>query len=150
MLFQSAPYGISVSFEGNGVFARHLFVANHITDLISYVRSRPYRFPAKIDFVFASLGNIPNQDQMEYLRKRFPKAKLELLFGGDMVDRITSCSVALWFNQKRCTFSYRNGHIQFRFKGMVFSIAEGDFSLNRFERFTKLRLGARVHRLPII
>ena len=126
-----------------------LFVSYSAAELLCFVsQRRDYvcRYPEQQ--AFAALGLLPANAQVKDLKTLFPNARWHLLFGPDLLGKITDATVAAWFKGNAVSFKMIAGRLAARYRNRKFYFDADSFSLHRFELATGMRSAMRTHKPP--
>jgi len=97
---------------------------------------------------FASLGLLPEDKQVQFLKTLFPYARWHLVFHADLLGKIADAAIAAWYKCYPVSFRINDSRISIKFRGKAFYFDSSTFSLHRFEVATGLRSGIRTHKPP--
>jgi hypothetical protein len=124
----------------------HLFLSHSAAEILCFCQFNPHWLDSPGKVAFAALGLLPTADQVVFLKKRVPNAKIHTLFDTGVTGRVIDCKVALWLRKIDALFLVAGDLVEIRFRRNNFSIPSCAFSLNRFEKITGLRSGIRTHK----
>lgn len=128
------------------LIARHNFLFYSATEALCFCSLNMHWMARPGSAVFSALGLLPSAGQIGMLRRRFPHARLHIVFGSDLPGRVMDCKAALWSKGKNAHFQVQRDGVAIRYGGRSFLIPEPKFSLHRFEKESGLRAGIRTHK----
>jgi hypothetical protein len=124
-----------------------LYISYSAAELLCFASQRSFnllRHPEQV--AFAALGLLPAVAQVEALKAIFPLARWHLLFGPDLLGRVTDAAIASWYKGHSVSFRVNNEQVIICYNGKLYTFENRVFSLNGFERLTGLRAGMRTHK----
>lgn len=107
-----------------------------------YYHRHRYRDPCNLAFV--SLGNLPCEEQISWLRRNFKKRKFTLVFGNHLLGRLTDICVATALSGKPAALRWQKEKISVSFDGRRQELSEAQYSLHAFEQAFGIRTGIRT------
>lgn len=144
--FSSQVLGVEIFCDGNPCYVRHLFIGCTIANLRGFYLLNRKWFIHSGRSAMASLGLLPNIDQVNLLKSMFSNAKRHLVFTPDLTGKVADCKVATWLAGREASFRYERGYIIVRFEEKRFRIREDRFSLNTFKKEAGQSWPIRTHK----
>lgn len=127
--------------------ASDLYISYSAAELISFVSRQPGMLNnIREQQAFAALGLLPDRSQVDQLKARYPQTHWHLLFGSDLIGKITDARVASWYKAHPAKFRLEEQWLVASFRGRTFYFNPDFFSLHQFEKVTGLRSGIRTHK----
>lgn len=123
---------------------REVIIVPAAMEAIAYLTINQHRYPDLGLLSFISLGNIPSKGQLRWISNQFPKRKYTLVFGNDLLGRLTDIRVATGLKGKTVRFSNTSAGICVKFDRVLYQLGTEDITLNIFEKVSALRTGCRT------
>jgi hypothetical protein len=105
-----------------------------------------YRDP--LDFLFVSLGNLPCEEQIAWLKREFPKRKFSLVFGDHVLGGLCDIKVGLLLAGYKAALRWQKEKAGICVVGRTIWLNASHCSLNRFEKTSGIRTGIRTRKPP--
>jgi hypothetical protein len=125
---------------GGNFQANNIILSNSVIEMISY-----YNIHATNAF-YISLGNQPLITQLTYLRSKYGRRKITVLFGNDITGRLQDIYAAASIRSKPLQMQLNNEVIEIVFDSRQYDFDPHQLSLNAFEKATKFRSGIRTRK----
>lgn len=124
--------------------ARQHLLFHTTIDVLCFCHLYPHLLSRQGNNVFTALGLLPNAEQIQVLKKRFPNARMVGVFDDDLCGRVLDCKVTLWKRYKDVSFTLIDKRVFFEYRGNNFDIPESKFSLHRLRTITGIRSSYRT------
>jgi hypothetical protein len=124
--------------------ARQHFLFHTATDALCFCHFYSHWIQKPGNNVFTALGQKPNSNQIQTLKKRFPNARFVGVFDDDLFGRVLDCKTTLWLMDRDASFILAESEVAVKYKGNIFRISAEQFSLHRFRLITGTRSNYRT------
>lgn len=138
--FHYVPTTTNVWLAGN-YYSSDVVVANSAMEVLSWYIFNKNKFRDPSSLALISLGNLPSDEQICWLRREFRGRKLSLLFGNDLLGAMTDIKVALSIIGKKPALHWQKDKIEILVEGSSILLTPAHCSLNRFEKISGIRTG---------
>jgi hypothetical protein len=120
--------------------SRELILTSSVMEGIAFLTFNIHHYPTLENLSVIALGNLPHTTQLNYISAGWQKNKINLVFGNDLLGRLTDIKVATGIRNKTADlYTYGDqvaieyNHIHYRFSDTL--------TLNKFEKTTGFRSG---------
>ncbi|MES2108727.1 MAG: hypothetical protein V4577_08275 [Bacteroidota bacterium] len=156
-------YGNDLEYFGSGIhfipttsnlwvagndMATELVITSSAMEAIAYLSLNTYRYPVTETICFIAIGNLPHAAQLNWIRVNRQKRKITLVFGNDLLGRLTDIAVACGLCNKAVRLCWSDGGVEVFANGKQFKADPELLTLNNFEKAAGVRTGIRT-RKPI-
>lgn len=141
--FHYIPTTSHIWFAGNP-YGPEVIVTNSAMEALAWytINRQNYRDPASLALV--SLGNLPAEEQLAWLRARFRRRKFTLAFGAHLLGTLTDIRVAGALQGKEVILRWQKKKAEICMNGRTAFLEEAQCTLHHFEKLFGLRTGIRT------
>jgi hypothetical protein len=100
--------------------ATHVVIAYSVMEAMAFITLNRHRYPRLVQLAFVAIGNRLHNEQAVWVRKNFPGRKFTLVFGKDLIGRVTDIKL---------TAGIKNIAIRVYHTGSEILIYRGDLSI---------------------
>lgn len=77
-----------------GDYATHIVITYSVMEAMAFITLNRHRYPRLEQLAFIAIGNRLHPRQSKWIRENFPKRKYTLVFGRDLLGRLTDIKLA--------------------------------------------------------
>jgi hypothetical protein len=123
---------------------REVIITSTAMEAIAYLSANLYKYPELHFLTFIAIGNLPHRNQMLWIKSHFPKRKLTLVFGNDLMGRLTDIKVVAGLHKKDVTLELSGSKVNINYNNVLYQFEQEGLSLYAFEKAAGLRSGCRT------
>jgi len=124
--------------------AKELVLTSSVMEGIAFLALSAHHYPNLSDLAVIAIGNLPYQGQLDYISAGWQKRKITLVFGKDILGRLTDIRIATGIRNKKVRLAQLHGMINIEYNHILYRFPLESFSLNKFEKAAALRSGIRT------
>ncbi|EHQ26483.1 hypothetical protein Mucpa_2353 [Mucilaginibacter paludis DSM 18603] len=146
LAFHRVPASGGIWLAGNSDYnlIRQVFVCRSAMDAIAFLSLNYKAFPDFDQLFFVATGLRPCRAQLDWIVANFPHRKIGLLFGNDLLDKITDLKVAAGLHSLFLSVTLSGDTVNVRFLYRDYRFTTDRFSLNQFEKQSGQRFRCRT------
>lgn len=141
----------SMLWTAGSPLAKEVIITFSVMEAIAFMTINQWAFQQLDNLLFVATGNRIHTGQMKWIRDNLKQRAFTLVFGDDLVGRLTDVKVALAIRNKEVKLEAQHGLILARLKQKAAAFEEDHFSLSVFEKEfgirTRVRTRKPVHHL---
>ncbi len=141
--FHLVPTTPNLYIAGSEV-TKELIIASSVMEAIAFLTLAGHRYPNVNDLSVIAIGNLPRPGQLNWIKSRCQKRKITMVFGKDIMGRLTDIKVAAGIRNKVVRLSMREKKIDIEYNHVHYRFEPDNLSLNQFEKSAGLRSGIRT------
>jgi hypothetical protein len=131
-------------FIAGGELTKELILTFSVMEAIAFLTLNVDHYTSLSDLSVIAIGNLPHRGQLARIAQGWQKRKITMVFGKDMLGRLTDIRVAAGIRNKEVRFTLRNGMIDMEYNLIHYRFAQDKLSLSKFEKAAALRCGIRT------
>ncbi|MDB5143357.1 MAG: hypothetical protein JWQ66_2070 [Mucilaginibacter sp.] len=116
-----------------------LIIAPSAMELISFMSLNVRKFPDRENLLFIAMGNNCNTAKLQWIRSRYKKRKFILVYGNDLVGRLSDIKIATGLRGKSTMLSWSESFVFCSIGNRNFKLEQDQISLAAFERQAGIR-----------
>jgi hypothetical protein len=124
--------------------AKELIIASSVMEAMAFLTLMSHRYPNLYDLSVIAMGNLPYPDQLYWIKSRWQKRKITLVFGNDVLGRLTDIKVAAGIRNKLVRFSLQENRVAVTCNHIHYRFDPDMLTLNQFEKTAGIRTGIRT------
>jgi len=121
-----------------------VIVTPSVMEGVAFLAMNPQKFPNTNELFFIAIGNNYRETKMNRIRSACKKRKFTLVFGNDLVGRLTDIKVATALRGKSCTLAWSEPSVTIKTPQRSVRMKQEDVSLAAFERLAGIRTHIRT------
>jgi hypothetical protein len=125
-------------------FAPEVVITCSAMEAIAWYTYHSHRYGDPYNLAFVSLGNLPCEEQISWLRRSFKRRKFTLVFGNHLMGSLTDVWVAAALKGKPAALRWQKEKIGVSFDGRRQELSAAQCSLYAFEQAFSIRTGIRT------
>lgn len=141
--FHRVPTTRHLFFAG-GEVTKELILTSSVMEAIAFLTLNAHHYTNLGDLSVIAMGNLPHRGQLARIGQGWQKRKITMVFGKDMLGRLTDIRVAVGIRNKDVRFTLSNGMIDIEYNRVQYRFAPDKLSLHKFEKAAALRSGIRT------
>lgn len=131
-------------FIAGGEVSKELILTSSVMEAIAYLTLNAHHYSNLGHLSVIAMGNLPHRGQLARMGQGWQKRKITMVFGKDMLGRLTDIRVATGIRNKEVRFTLRNEMIDIEYNFVHYRFAPDKLSLSKFEKAAALRSGIRT------
>ena len=131
-------------YVAGGEVTKELLIASSVMEAVAFLTLAGHCYPNLNDLSVIAIGNLPYPGQLNWIKSRWQKGKITMVFGKDILGRLTDIKVAAGIRNKVVRLSMRGNRIDIEYNHIHYQFDQDSLSLNRFEKSAGLRSGIRT------
>jgi hypothetical protein len=124
--------------------AAQVIISSSVMELIAFMSLNVQKFPDPENLFFIATGNNCHPAKLHWIRSAFKKRKFILVYGNDLLSRLTDIKVATGLRDKSTILSWSDPLVEFTTGNRNFRIEQNRVSLAAFERLAGIRTHIRT------
>lgn len=124
--------------------AREVIITYSVLEAIAFLTINQWAFQQLDGLYFMATGNRIGAGQMRWIRDNLKKRAITLVFGNDLIGRLTDVKVALAIRGKDVKLETRHGVIVARLRQKTAQFEEDRFGISAFEKEYGIRTRVRT------
>ena len=124
--------------------SREVIITATAMEAIAYLSINLHRYPNLDALTFIAIGNLPHPAQLKWIASNYPKRKYTLVFGKDLLGRLTDIRVAAGLQNRTIRLLRSDSKIQISCNNQQYEFEPESLSLSAFENASGLRTGYRT------
>jgi hypothetical protein len=129
--------------------ATNLIISSSAMNAIAYLCLHSHQYPDLAKLTLLSLGNLPHPAQLKWIRTRWQKRKITLVFNNDLTGRVCDIMVAMGVRGKVCRFRWSSGQVSVWSDSLDLEFNPERLTLNSFQKSAGIRTGIRTRKPSI-
>ncbi|MGN8070920.1 hypothetical protein [Mucilaginibacter sp. 22184] len=125
-------------------YAPEVIITHSAMEAIAWYVHHSHRYRDPYNLAFVSLGNLPCEEQISWLRRNFARRKFTLVFGNQLLGGLTDIWVASALKGKPALLRWQKEKTGVSFMGRYQEFLETQSSLHAFETAFNIRTGIRT------
>jgi hypothetical protein len=134
----------SMLWTAGSPLAKEVIITFSVMEAIAFMTINQWAFQQLDNLFFVAIGNRIHTGQMKWIRDNLKKRTFTLVFGDDLLGRLTDVKVALAIRNKEVKLEAQPGLILARLKQKAATFEEGRWSLSAFENEFSIRTKVRT------
>lgn len=131
-------------FIAGGELTKELILTFSVMEAIAFLTLNADHYSSLGDLSVIAMGNLPHRGQLTRIAQGWQKRKITMVFGKDILGRLTDIRVAAGIRYKEVRFTLRNEMIDIEYNRVQYRFAPDKLSLSKFEKTAALRSGIRT------
>lgn len=119
--------------------ATHLIVTYSVMEAMAFITFNRHRYPRLEQLSFIAIGNKLHAEQGDWIRQRFPCCKVVLVFGKDLVGKITDIKLTAAIKNIPIRILYKDRGIHIYCKNCLKVFDQELISLHAFQEALAIR-----------
>lgn len=124
--------------------AAQVIIGSSVMELIAFMKINSRRFSDPEHLFFIAAGNNWHPAKSKWIRSSFKKRKFILVFGNDLIGRLTDIKVATSLRAKSVRLTWSHHCVSFSTERSTFELEHEAVSLAAFERHSGIRTHIRT------
>jgi|SRR5579863_7090423 len=141
--FHLVPTTPNLYIAGSEV-TKELMIASSVMEAMAFLTLAGHRYPNLDDLSVIAIGNLPHPGQLNWIKSRCQKRKITMVFGKDILGRLTDIKVAAGIRNKVVRLTMRENRIDIEYNQIQYRFNQDSLSLNKFEKSAGLRSKIRT------
>ncbi len=131
-------------FIAGGEFTKELILTSSVVEAIAFLTLNAHHYTNLGDLSVIAMGNLPHKGQLARIALSWQKRKIIMVFGKDILGRLTDIRVAAGIRNKEVRFTLRKEMADVEYNHVHYRFAQDRLSLSKFEKAAALRWGIRT------
>lgn len=142
MAFHRVPETGMLWIAGSQNFSqiRRAFICASAMEAIAYLSVKFAAYSRLDQILFISAGVRPDREQLDWICRNFSRKPFTLVFGKDILGRVSDLKIAMGLCKIPVAVFISTDGVLTHFRSQILSFTEEEFSLNAFEKKSRLRL----------
>ena len=115
-------------------------------EAIAFITINRQRYPNLGELAFIAIGNKLQEEQANWIRQKFRKRKLTLVFGNDILGHMTDIKLAAGLKGITISLFHNNYRVAISYKELAYDFDEEKISLNAFQSAFGIRSRIRTRK----
>lgn len=143
--FHKVPTTINIWVAGNDT-AAEVIISYSAMEAIAFITINRQRYPKPELLAFIAIGNRLHDEQIQWIRDHFRKSKFTLVFGSDMLGRVTDIKLAAGIKAIPINVYFIGNRLMFDIKGQHRIFDEDKQTLSMFFKAFGIRARIRTRK----
>jgi hypothetical protein len=141
LAFHRVPVSVNFWMAGNRYLSQvaEVIISGSALDAVSWLNKKSFSLLAANRVLFLATGAGIHPFQLQWLRLNVQHKSIRLLYGKDLLGRITDLKIAATLRAEPLEIFNDDGRIVTRFRNKSFSFSQESFSVNAFEKASGYR-----------
>ncbi|WP_158829105.1 hypothetical protein [Mucilaginibacter lacusdianchii] len=125
-------------------YAREVIITSSAMEAVAWFALKKNAYQAGSGLALVSLGNLPSPEQLDWVRRTFPRRRITLVFGNHLLGALTDIRVAGWLQGKNLRLRWQKEKVEISLGPRQTWLEEAHCSLHQVEKAFGLRSGIRT------
>ena len=131
-------------FIAGGEVTKELILTSSVMEAVAFLTLNAHHYTNLGDLSVIAMGNLPHRGQLARIGQGWQKRKITMVFGKDMLGRLTDIRVATGIRNKDVRFTLLKEMIDIEYNLVHYRLTSDTLSLHKFEKAAALRSGIRT------
>ena len=131
-------------FIAGGEVTKELILTSSVMEAVAFLTLNAHHYTNLGDLSVIAMGNLPHRGQLARIGQGWQKRKITMVFGKDVLGRLTDIRVAAGIRNKEVRFTLRKEMIDIEYNLVHYRFTSDKLSLHMFEKAAALRSGIRT------
>jgi hypothetical protein len=123
---------------------KELILTSSVMEAIAFLTLNAHHYTNLGDLSVIAMGNLPHTSQLIRIGQGWQKRKITMVFGKDILGRLTDIKVSTGIRNKEARFTFRKEMIDIEYNLVHYRFASDKLSLSKFEKVASIRSGIRT------